>query len=213
MSKEIEIPLFPLNVVLFPNSKLPLFIFEERYKKMINECFDNETCFGINFFNERKMKLIGCTAWVEEVVNRLENGEMNIVIKGVQRYKIINYELSLHGFYTGKIEYLYEDNLDFDKAKMEKCVKIYNDLVELVYKGTIKKIDLNDMKWFGGKRSVAFSIAEKCGLSLSERQSLLEMDFEDRRLDLILKYFEEVVPKLKDADRISTIIKGDGYIQ
>ncbi|MEO8211348.1 MAG: LON peptidase substrate-binding domain-containing protein [bacterium] len=213
MPIEIEIPLFPLNAVLFPYSKLPLFIFEERYKMMINECFDNETCFGINFFNERKMNLTGCTALIDEVVNRLDKGEMNIVIKGVQIYKIVNYELSLHGFYTGKIEYLYEENLDFDKAKMEKCVKIYNDLVELVYKGTIKKIDLNDMKWYDGKRSVAFSIAEKSGLSLLERQNLLEVDLEDKRLDLILKYFEEVIPKLKDADRISSIIKSDGYIQ
>ena len=56
-------------------------------------------------------------------------------------------------------------------------------------------------------------MAEKCGLSLLERQSLLEMNEEDTRLNYILKYLEEVMPKLKEADKISNIIKGDGYIQ
>lgn len=180
---------------------------------MINECIDTRAFFGINLFAERKMHLTGCTAWIDEVVSRLENGEMQIVTKGEHRYRVNDYQLSAEGFYTGKIEFLYEDNLDYAKAKLEKCVKIYNDLVELVYKGTIKKIDLNDMKWYDGKRSVAFSIAEKSGLSLPERQNILEIDIEDKRLDFILKYFEELIPKLKDADRISKIIKSDGYIQ
>lgn len=213
MSNEIEIPLFPLNVVLFPYSKLPLYIFEERYRKMINESIDKETVFGINFFADRKIHTTGCSAMVYEVVSKLESGEMNIIIKGVQRYRVITYKLSPGGFYVGNIEFIEENNLDYDKVKMEKCAKIYNDLIELVYKGTVKKIDLNDMKWHDGKRSVAYSIAEKCGLSLSERQNLLETDIEDKRLDFILKYFDVVIPKIKEADRISNIIKSDGYIQ
>lgn len=213
MSNEIEIPLFPLNVVLFPYSKIHLYIFEERYKKLINECIDKVTLFGINFFAERRLFSVGCTASVEDIVNRLENGEMNIIVKGVQRYIVNNYELSPDGYYVGKIELKDESNQDFDKAKMEKCVKIYNELVDLVYKGTVNKINLNDMKWYESKRSVSFSMAEKCGLNLTERQNLLEIDFEDKRLDFILKYFDEVVPKIKDADRISNIIKSDGYIQ
>jgi ATP-dependent Lon protease len=213
MSEDFEIPLFPLNVVLFPYSRVPLYIFEERYKKMINECIDSQTVFGINFFEERKIHTVGCTASVAEVINKLENGEMNIVAKGVRRYKVNNYELSSDGFYIGEIEFIEGNNQDYEKAKMEKCVKLYNHLVELIYKGTIKKIELSDMKWYDGKRSVAFSMAEKCGLSLPERQKILEIDDEDGRLDFIQKYFDEVIPKIKEADRISNIIKGDGYIQ
>lgn len=213
MHNDTEIPLFPLSAVLFPSSKLPLFIFEERYKKMINDCLSSGNEFGINYFADRKVYQVGCTAVVEELTNRTETGEMNIIAKGVARYKIIEYELSSEGFYVGKIEFVSGDNLNYDKVKMEKAVKIYNDLVELIYKGTVKGIDLSDIKWYDGKRSVSFLMAEKCGLNLLERQTVLEMDKEDLRLEYIMNYFNEVIPKLKEADRISNIIKSDGYIQ
>lgn len=213
MPAEIEIPLFPLNVVLFPHSKIPLYIFEDRYKKMIGDCISDGTAFGINFFSEKNLHITGCSALVEEVTERQENGEMNIIVKGVQRYKIISYELSIAGYYSGIIEYLDDDIEGYDKVKMEKAVKIYNDLVEIVYKGSVKKIDLNDLKWNGSKRSVTFTMAEKSGLSLVERQRMLEMESEEMRLDFILKYYSEVLPKIKESDKISNIIKSDGYIQ
>src|SRR5580765_6157325 len=173
MSEESEIPLFPLNVVLFPYSKLPLYIFEERYKKMINDSIAAKTLFGINLFTDGKMYNIGCSALVNELLDTAPTGEMNIIIKGVDRYKIIKHELSGNGFYTARIEFLNEDNTNHDKAKLEKSVKIYNDFVDIVYKGSVRKIDLNDMKWYDGRRSVAFTIAEKSGLNLTERQDLL----------------------------------------
>lgn len=213
MQEVTEIPLFPLNVVLFPYSKLPLYIFEERYKKMINECSNNESEFGINLFAEKKIYSTGCSASVDNIVNRTDNGEMNIVTKGKRRYKIVNYELSSEGYYKGRIKFTEEESLNYSKEKMEKTVRIYNDLVELVYKGEVSKIELNDLKWYDCKRSVSFFMAEKSGLSLIERQNLLEIDTEEERLDFILKYFAEVVPKLKEADKVTNIIKSDGYIQ
>lgn len=180
---------------------------------MINECSKNESEFGVNLFADKKIYSTGCSASVDKIVNRTDNGEMNIITKGKRRYKIVNYELSSEGYYKGKVEFTEEDSSNYNKAKMEKAVRIYNDLVELVYKGGVGKIYLNEIKWYDGKRSVAFFMAEKSGLSLIERQNLLEIDSEDTRLDFILKYFDEVVPKLKDADRITNIIKSDGYIQ
>ena len=83
------IPLFPLNVVLFPASKLPLYIFEERYKKMINDCMDEQSSFGINFFSDNHLYPTGCFAKVDQLVSRTEKGEMNIITKGIGRYEIL----------------------------------------------------------------------------------------------------------------------------
>ncbi|MEO8664450.1 MAG: LON peptidase substrate-binding domain-containing protein [Ignavibacteria bacterium] len=213
MDNKTSIHLFPLGVVLFPHSKLPLYIFEPRYKLMINECLNNETVFGINFISENKMHNIGCTASVDKVVNTSDTGEMNIITKGMRRYDLTGYEMNPNGYYQGEIKFLDDFNTDFDKLKMEKAVETYNELVETVYKGKVEKIDLTDIKWCGGKRSMCFLMAEKCGLDLNERQNLLEKDTEDKRLDIILKYFEDVVPKIMEADKITNIIKGDGYIQ
>ncbi|MEP7145853.1 MAG: LON peptidase substrate-binding domain-containing protein, partial [bacterium] len=68
MSEKTLISIFPLNVVLFPYSKLPLYIFEERYKIMISECLNDKNLFGINFFTQNKIHKTGCTASVDEVV-------------------------------------------------------------------------------------------------------------------------------------------------
>ncbi|HMQ67710.1 MAG TPA: LON peptidase substrate-binding domain-containing protein [Ignavibacteria bacterium] len=209
----IKIPIFPLNVVLFPDSKLPLYIFEERYKNMVNNCLSGKSDFGINLFAGNILYPVGCTAQVDEVVSRAETGEMNIVTKGISRYKIINYDSAGDGLYTAEIELTEDVNTEYIREKMIRAVDFYNALIEIVYKGSVKKIDLTEIKWYSENRSVSFTMAEKCGLSLIERQTLLEMNDEDNRLDYILKYLEEVLPKLKEADKISNIIKGDGYIQ
>lgn len=213
MQDELSLPLFPLNVVLFPYSKLPLFIFEERYKKLIRESINDGKLFGINLFANNKIYSIGCSARVDSLVNEKENGEMNIVIKGIQRFKINSYESGEDGYYIGKVMMIENDDPDFDSEKSERCIKIYNELVEIVYKGSVSKIYSDDIKWQNSRRSISFAMAEKCGLSLLERQSILEINSENERLDFLQKYFDEVFPKLKEADRISNIIKSDGYIK
>lgn len=211
---ELEnLSLFPLNAVLFPYSKLPLFIFEERYKKLINDNINEGKPFGIIFTDNKKIYQTGCVAKVFKVVSKRDNGELNIEISGIQRFQLDSYETGAEGFYVGKVKLYEESDIEYDKEKAEKCVAFYNELIEIVYKGSIRKIYLSDLKWQNNRRSLSFAIAEKCGLNLLERQSLLEIETEDERLDYLLKYFDEVFPKLKEADRISNIIKSDGYIQ
>jgi Lon protease-like protein len=81
--------LFPLGVVLLPGTPLPLHIFEERYKEMINEAIANGTEFGIVQAAEKGIMNIGCTATVEEVVKRYPEGELDIVVMGRRRFEII----------------------------------------------------------------------------------------------------------------------------
>ena len=73
-----RIPLFPLGVVLFPTSKVPLHIFEERYKKLCEESLKNHSTFGINYIEEDKLHSIGCTAQVADVIKRYPDGKLDI---------------------------------------------------------------------------------------------------------------------------------------
>ena len=211
MKDNTKISLFPLNVVLYPRAKVPLYIFEDRYKKMINKCLEENNSFGINMVIEEKIQPVGCTAAIDKVTKKYGTGEMNIIVQGVQRYKLKNYEMSLMGYYVGEVEYKSESDSGYDFLKMEKTVNLYNEFVEMVYKGSIKTIDIGSDKW--KERSLSYFMAEKSGLSLAERQLLLEMDSEEARMEYVLKYLEEVMPKVKEAGRISDIIKSDGYIQ
>jgi len=208
-----DIVLFPLQVVMFPYSKMPLHIFEDRYKKMISGVIESGGEFGIVLLSEANLQIIGTSSRVIEVTKRFENGEMDIVTEGTKRFRLYSYDVGNDELYRGKVEYLEDDNQLYDKSEMYKAVENYNILVDLAYKGSIKKISLDDGTWLDGRRSVCYSMAEKCGLSLKEKQQMLEMDTEQDRLDFISTYLENVLPKLKEAERISEIIKSDGYIQ
>ena len=88
MNSNITIPLFPLGVVLVPDSQLPLHIFEERYKLMINMCLDEKKVFGIVYFNGNEVSNIGCTARILKVQKRYADGRMDIITCGDRRFLI-----------------------------------------------------------------------------------------------------------------------------
>ncbi|MCY4365219.1 MAG: LON peptidase substrate-binding domain-containing protein [Chloroflexi bacterium] len=90
-----ELPLFPLNLVLFPGMRLPLHIFEERYKAMIGDCIDRETPFGVVLIKEgpevggpAEPFRIGTSARVTQV-QRLEEGRMNLLALGERRFDLV----------------------------------------------------------------------------------------------------------------------------
>jgi Lon protease-like protein len=213
MNNTDKIPLFPLNVVLYPESQIPLYIFEKRYKLLISRSIEEKIPFGINLEANGKIYKFGCTAQVHSVTDKLPGGEMNIIVAGVKRYILNKYEMGLNGYYIGEIEYQEDDNFDYNQNKLQESVMKYNELVEIVYRGQLSKIDLSEVQWLDGSRSVSFYMAEKSGLSILERQTLLEINNENSRLDYMLNYFNEVMPKLKEAGKVAEIIKSDGYIQ
>lgn len=109
----MQLPLFPLNSVLFPGMPLRLHIFEERYKEMINECVDNQTPFGVVLINEGKAEggpvarpyMVGTTAHITQV-QRLPYGRMNILAIGRDRFKINELDVSSRPFLQGNVDLL-----------------------------------------------------------------------------------------------------------
>ncbi len=83
-----ELKLFPLGVVLFPGIPLPLHIFEERYKKLIGECLEKSSVFGIVYYDGTAMRSVGCTARVEHIAKRYDDGRLDIVVRGERRFRI-----------------------------------------------------------------------------------------------------------------------------
>ena len=82
------IPLFPLGVVLLPQMELPLHIFEERYKVMINECLEQDRNFGVVHYVGTDIRTMGCTAKILDVIKQYEDGRMDIVTRGKTRFVI-----------------------------------------------------------------------------------------------------------------------------
>ena len=83
-----SIPLFPLGVVILPEMLLPLHIFEERYKAMTAECLASEAPFGIVLFDGRAIRSVGCLARITKVLKRYEDGRMDILTQGGERFVV-----------------------------------------------------------------------------------------------------------------------------
>ncbi len=87
-----RIPVFPLGVVLFPESRIPLHIFEDRYKKLINDAINDKSSFGINYVEGDRLHAVGCSARVVEVLERHPDGEIDVVTEGESRYEVLEFE-------------------------------------------------------------------------------------------------------------------------
>src|SRR5437870_10959877 len=84
-----EVGLFPLDIVLLPTERIPLHIFEERYKELIGECLREGRDFGLIRAGDDGLAEIGTRAAVTEVLEQLPDGRLNIVVEGGERFRIV----------------------------------------------------------------------------------------------------------------------------
>ena len=84
-----EFPLFPLGLVALPNERVPLHIFEERYKTMMNECLREDREFGIVWLSDDGLREVGCACLIERVLERMEDGRMNLLTRGTRPFRML----------------------------------------------------------------------------------------------------------------------------
>src|ERR687895_2836141 len=125
---EERFPLFPLGIVLLPTEIVPLHIFEERYKLMIGECVEQGSEFGIVWLGDDGLKEIGCTARVAQVLERMDDGRMNILAQGGRVFRLLR-KIDDMPYPAGDVELL-DDSDDGDEELAASARDAYADLVE-----------------------------------------------------------------------------------
>jgi Lon protease-like protein len=202
------LPLFPLQVVLFPQSILPLHIFEERYKQLIGECLEEtEREFGINLVTEAGLARVGCTAVVADVLQRYDDGRLDILVEGRRRFELSRLMSGAALYSVGHIRWFDDVEEAIDRPLALETVALHNQLVEMVYRQEEFRLEYDP-----ANAAFSFKIAQKAGMELAHRQRLLEMNSENERLRFLREYFVEVIPKLERLSEVERIIKSDGYI-
>jgi len=203
------IGLFPLRIVLFPGSHYPLHIFEERYKILIRESLASHAEFGINLVEDGNMYSVGCRARVQRVINEYEDGRMDIIVAGTDRYAIVRSHANARPYLTAEI--VAYDDVDGQPTPevLEKTVSDYNRIVEVVFGEAEQPLDPTDCVSGG----CAFHMAQKSGLDLVVRQQLLEMRSETERLRLLAAYYEQVLPRIRKAETLQALVRNDGYVR
>ena len=210
MSTE-RIPLFPLAIVLLPQSQVPLHIFEERYKRMVDECLENGTTFGINFIEDSKLHSIGCTARVAEVVKRYDDGQLDIITEGITRYQIVSVDNSdPNDLLYAQVKWITDRDEPRDTELAGEAITLFNELCEVAYNGTIDSLDISE--WVQDDRLPSFAIAQKSGLEADQRQALLGITSENERLSILRNFLSQLLPKVKELEKINDLIRNDGYI-
>ena len=179
----ISLPLFPLNLVLLPYELLPLHIFEPRYKKMVRDHIEKDKPFGIILNENNVVCTKGCRVKVQKVYKQYSNGEYDILVKGVEQFKVINTRMEGETV-IGEIDYVPLNN-DGDEQLQKNIQELYLQVL-------IKVGISNSLEMHMGKK-LSYEFLQGFELPLNMKKQLILMNSENKRLSLIKDIFVNII--------------------
>ncbi|HUS18504.1 MAG TPA: LON peptidase substrate-binding domain-containing protein [Terriglobales bacterium] len=198
------LPLFPLDLVLFPETPIPLHIFEPRYKEMVGECLREKRTFGILRSNGQKIAQAGCTAEIIDLLRTYPDGRMDILTMGQRRFSVleINDERS---FFRGSIEYFEDEPGTAATSDLKQSTLDMHAELE-------KLASLDALRFDPDNPYVSFQLAAQLPVDLDFKQALLEMRSEEERLRVLLDYYAKIIPKLQAMRFGKNRSEGNGWV-
>ena len=185
----MKIPLFPLDVVLFPGASLPLHIFEERYKEMIGLCLAGESSFGVVRAQQEGLAVVGCTARILRVLQEYEDGRLDIICRGDTRFEIASLEES-RSFLEAEVDFFEDDGSPASRAQREHCAALHFEALELAgIEVATMHISLDG--------PVSFALASALPTDLGFKQQLLAIRSDAERTQRLREFYEAVLPQLR----------------
>jgi len=197
-------PLFPLGIVLLPEEVVPLHIFEERYKLMIGQCLEEEREFGIVWLSDSGLRDIGCSAAITELLETLDDGRMNILVRGTRPFRLLRRIEDLP-YPAGDIELLDDDGTDPAPASLEETRERYAELVERLTESRPDDAQLDSLG--------AYGIAATIDFAHDAKQSLLESRSEDARLAMLSELISAAMKRVDYVERAGERAKSNGKIR
>jgi Lon protease-like protein len=197
-----EIGLFPLGLVLLPTEQVPLHIFEPRYRELIGECLDAGEPFGLVFADDDGLRRVGTLASVVEVTDRFDDGRLNVVVEGGDRFRLMELTDG-RNFHTGTIETLGDREDPPSDEVVERAVAVFMRLVELT--GTT--VEAPDVK--GTQPS--FALASRFELAPELKLELLEETSERVRLTRLCEILEAAATGVERQRAIAELAQSNGH--
>jgi ATP-dependent Lon protease len=213
----MEIPLFPLpNLVLFPHIVVPLHIFEERYKSMINACIDSGEVFGLVLLrtgadeeSEETIHRVGVTARIVEV-ERLDEGRMNILCEGEQRFRIYRFSQQTP-FWKGAVDLIEDDERNATEVLYEQVAELYRSVVDVSAK--LSGSQEAELVLPDSSTDLSYMVSYVLDIEPEDKQKLLEMDSTAERLRMLLAHLTDTLRKLEQQrahKEVMTKVRGNG---
>ncbi|MEI8093039.1 MAG: LON peptidase substrate-binding domain-containing protein [Spirochaetales bacterium] len=202
MEQTATIPLFPLNVVLFPNQPLPLHIFEPRYKQMVADCLADGRDFGVVLAHQGQLFQNGTCARIENIVERFDDGRLNILTLGKRRFRVQKL-LEDKPYLEGEVEFW--DDREVPSAAVEQLLRQVHLLVKDYMRITGKIADPSLIENYT-PYGFSFFLAEINSYSLTRQQEVLEMNSAEERLLEGLASLTQLVAKLKLDEKLQQLL-------
>ena len=201
---ETEFPLFPLGIVALPSELVPLHIFEERYKTMIGACLEGDGEFGIVWLSDDGLRPVGCACEIAEVLERMDDGRMNILTRGTRPFRIVARQEHLP-FPAGEVEFLEDKDEEPDERVRAEAQSTYAALVE---QATDRRPDDTELLTMG-----AYEMAATVDFGLDAKQGLLDLRSENARLRLVTRLFRAAAKRLDFAECAQARARSNGKVR
>jgi hypothetical protein len=200
----MHLPLFPLQTVFFPGETVPLHIFEDRYKQLINDCREEAMTFGIPVFINDKLEY-GVEVQLVEVVTTYEGGEMDVTCVARQVFKVLEFDNEMEGkpYAGGVVEFLESSN-DADENLRLKVLGKIEELYDLM------AVQLPEI---AVDKFNSYAFAHKMGLSFEQEYELLQLTNETVRLNYIKKHLNTTITVLNQINRTKAVIEMNGHFK
>jgi Lon protease-like protein len=199
-----EFPLFPLGLVALPSELIPLHIFEQRYKAMMNECLRDEREFGILWLADDGLREIGCACEIAEVIERMDDGRMNLVARGTRPFRVLERQGHL-AYPAGVVEFLDDREGELDADVAQAAHEAYADLVRRATDRDPTAEELAELD--------AYAMAATVDFGLDAKQGLLDLRSENARLRLVTRLFRAAIKRLDFVDRAQERARSNGRVR
>jgi len=202
-------PLFPLGIVALPTESVPLHIFEDRYRRMIDRCMSagpesSEREFGIVWLSDEELKPIGCACEIEKVLEPMDDGRLNILALGTRPFRLLERQDDLP-YPAGVVEFLAEEVEEVDPQAARSARELYGELVEQATDQRLEEDELSNMD--------AYEMAATVEFGSDAKQELLELRSENARLRLLTLLLRAAIKRVELVDRAQARARSNGKVR
>jgi Lon protease-like protein len=205
-----DFPLFPLGIVALPTESVPLHIFEDRYRRMVEHCLEAEPGtpgreFGIVWLSDHELKEVGCACEIERVLERLPDGRLNIVVRGTRPFRLLERRDDLP-YPAGVVEFLPDGEQEAEQLEDgQEARELYR---ELVNQATDRELDEEELAALD-----SYDMAGTVEFDLEAKQQLLEMRSEGERLTLLTALLRAALERLDYIERAQARALSNGKVR
>ena len=199
-----DFPLFALGLVALPHEYVPLHVFEPRYRTMFEECLERESEFGIVWAIDDRLKPIGCACEIAEVIERMEDGQLNVLTRGTRPFRIVQRQAD-RPYPSGTVEFLEDTDEEPDEEVAAAARDAY---AELVAQATDSEPDGEEIA-----AKTAYEMAATVDFGRDAKQGLLDLRSENARLRLAMRLFRAATKRLDFVERAQERARSNGKVR